>query len=72
MNMHRQLWQVGRRCLPCQGGGDATLCAAFAGEADSHPGLPTLRPMHFTLPHLPHGNLAFHFISRSTIQCVLL
>ena len=39
----------------------SSVLHVFAGEAESHPGLPTLRPMHFTLLHLPHSSLAQGF-----------
>jgi len=35
-----------------------SVLRVFAGEAESHPGLPTLRPVHFTRLHDPHSSLA--------------
>lgn len=57
--LQRQLWRVGRRWPPCQEREmSPSVLHVFAEEAESHPGLPTLRPMHFTLLHLPHSSLA--------------
>lgn len=39
----------------------SSVLHVFAGEAESHPGLPTLRPMQFPLLHLPRSSLAQGF-----------